>query len=78
MSYLQNPTLSEALTFQITIPPSPKNFIKKGLGVKFLARLFSKKTLRYCHSPGAVGGGGRGVRKRRHFLISLLLLKIFT
>ena len=24
---------------------------------KFLARLFSKKTSRYCHSPGIVGGG---------------------
>ena len=23
----------------------------------FLARLFSKKTSRYCHSPGIVGGG---------------------
>ena len=23
----------------------------------FLARLFSKETLRYCHSPGVVAGG---------------------
>ena len=25
-----------------------------------LARLFSKKTSRYCHSPGIVVGGGGG------------------
>ena len=44
-----------------------------------LARLFSEKTSRYCHSPGGGGGGGGGVvQKLRHFLISLLLLKIFT
>ena len=42
----------------------------------FYASLFSKKTSRYCHSP-VVGGLG-GVRKLRHFLISLLLLNVFT
>ena len=26
--------------------------------VKFIAWLFSKKTSRYCHSPGGVGSGG--------------------
>ena len=46
----------------------------QGTTLLILARLFSKKTSRYCHSPG-VGGV---VRKLRHFLISLLLLKIFT
>ena len=48
---------------------------------KFLARLFSKKRSRYCHSPGAVGSSvvvGGLVRKLWHFLISQLLLKIFT
>ena len=30
----------------------------------FLARLFSKKTSRYCHSPGVVGGGRRRRRRR--------------
>ena len=46
----------------------------------FLARLFWKKTSRYCHSPGVVGGGGVvvGGVVQIHFLTSLLLLKIFT
>ena len=48
----------------------------------FLARLFLKKTSRYCHSPGVVIGGvvvvGGVVQKLKDFLISLLILKIFT
>ena len=42
-----------------------------------LAWLFSEKTSRYCHSPGVVGGSCV-VQKLGHFLIYLLLLKIFT
>ena len=38
-----------------------------GKSCDFLARLFSKKMSRYCHSPGVVGSGV--VRKLRHFLI---------
>ena len=34
------------------------------LEVLLLARLFSKKTSRYCHSPGVVGGGGGGVMQK--------------
>ena len=45
----------------------------------FLARLFLQKTSRYCHSPGGGGIGiGGGMRNLLHFLISLLLPKIFT
>ena len=43
----------------------------------FLARLFSKETLRYCHSLVVVGGV-IVVQKLLQFLISLSLLKIFT
>ena len=39
----------------------------------FLARLFLKKTTRYCHSSCVVV-----VQKLGHFVISLSLLKIFT
>ena len=42
----------------------------------FLARLFSKKTTRYCHSSGVVCFVV--VQKFGHFVISLSLLKIFT
>ena len=35
-----------------------------GHDTHFLARLFSKKTSRYCHSPGVVGGGIVVVRRR--------------
>ena len=42
----------------------------------FLARLFSKKTMRYCHSSGVVWVVV--VQKLGHFVISLSLLKIFT
>ena len=41
--------------------------------LQFLAGLFSKKTSRYCHSPG-VGGG---VQKLRHFLISVITEDIY-
>ena len=61
---------------KITLYISRQNLVHL-LHFTFLARLFSKKTLRYCHSPGAVVGGGV-MRKLWHFLISLLLLKIFT
>ena len=37
----------------------------------FLARLFSKKTTRYCHSPGG------GVQKLSHFIISLITGDIY-
>ena len=43
----------------------------------FLARLFSKKTTRYCHSSGVVCVVVV-VQKLGHFVISLSLLKIFT
>ena len=33
------------------------------IGDFLLARLFSKKALRYCHSPGMVVGSGGFVRK---------------
>ena len=47
------------------------------IGVSLLAWLFWKKTSRYCHSSVIVGGVV-DMRKLRHFLISLSLLKIFT
>ena len=43
---------------------------------QFLARLFSKKTTRYCHSSGVVCVVV--MQKLGHFVISLSLLKIFT
>ena len=43
----------------------------------FLARLFSKKRTRYCHSSGVVCVV-IVVQKLGHFVISLSLLKIFT
>ena len=39
--------------------------VKFGRYFLFLDRLFLKKTLRYCHRPGVIGGGG--VRKLWHF-----------
>ena len=44
----------------------------------FLARLFSKKTTRYCHSSGVVCVCVVVVQKLGHFVISLSLLNIFT
>ena len=41
----------------------------------FLARLFSKKTSRYCHSAGVIGGvvGGGVVRKLTFSNISVII-----
>ena len=50
----------------------------KTSAVALLARLFLKKTSRYCHSPGVGLLVVSVMRKLRNFLISLLLLKIFT
>ena len=46
--------------------------------IRFLARLFTKKTTRYCHSSGVVCVVVVVVQKLGYFVISQSLLKIFT